>query len=91
MRALKQNSWATSIPKGTYNKVNPTAITPTVRVSCPDCGKVKQLDGHHISPEGEVTPPILCDCGFHESVQLVGWTSVRAGVPTAMRKTHPGR
>lgn len=84
---VKFDAWATSMPKGTYHMVATTAIQRTVRVACPTCGKAHDVTGRHISPEGVVTPPILCPCGFHDTVHLVGWTEPRPQMGTAMRRS----
>lgn len=45
---------------------------------CPLCGGVGRLDdGHVVGPDGLVTPSVECmaaRCGFHDTVQLEGWT-----------------
>lgn len=48
---------------------------PSAHMSCPACGKVASLSGHHISSTGVVTPSLVCfyNCGFHDYVQLEDW------------------
>jgi len=46
---------------------------PVVWISCPQCGQHALLD-HGVLENGEVIPSLLCDCGFHEMVQLEDWT-----------------
>lgn len=46
-----------------------------VTVACPGCGSEYRLD-HDIDALGVVSPSIECpaaDCGFHDTVILVGW------------------
>lgn len=51
----------------------------TARISCPDCGSVAYADAHTIGPDGMVEPSLECPnagCGFHDTVQLVGWQGI---------------
>lgn len=47
----------------------------TALVSCGLCGRTLSLSEHEISPEGIVTPSVVCPfaCGWHEMLTLVGW------------------
>jgi len=45
-----------------------------VKVCCPGCGGVGDLNEHRIDDNGMVWPSLICQaCGFHDSVQLEGW------------------
>ena len=37
------------------------------------CGERGPLCDHDITGEGMVVPSVMHDCGFHETIQLVGW------------------
>jgi hypothetical protein len=45
----------------------------TAKLVCPGCGIIANIDDHDIDHDGNVTPSILCDCGYHENVILAGW------------------
>lgn len=76
--------------KGTYKVTQVAQLERAVHVGCPSCGDVSPLRNAHITPEGEVRPPFLCACGFHDSLVLGGWSSQRAEVPTVQRRgTNP--
>ena len=56
-------------------RVRDRADKQIVFVICPGCGTEYRLD-HEISHEGVVSPSLECpdsDCGFHDTVILVGW------------------
>lgn len=40
---------------------------------CPKCGLKAYLTDHNIALDGSVHPSVLCDCGFHEFLKLIGW------------------
>ena len=40
---------------------------------CPKCGLKAYLTNHDIAEDGTVTPSVLCDCGFHDNLKLIGW------------------
>ena len=45
---------------------------------CPNCQGRGEISGsaesqHEIAADGTVTPSIVCDCGFHESIKLLDW------------------
>ena len=48
--------------------------------TCPICGNTGTLLDHAISPEGKVTPSVVCSfegCVFHEFVRLAGWREAK--------------
>lgn len=48
-----------------------------VKVSCPDCGGVGDLNGHTITGVGRsalVEPSLVCDCGFHDTIALLDYS-----------------
>ena len=48
----------------------------TAKLACPRCGARGNLDTHEIDAAGVVNPSVICPtdgCGWHETVQLVGW------------------
>lgn len=46
----------------------------TVFLSCRDCGAVGRLDATHaIQADGKVEPSVVCGCGWHKFVTLIGW------------------
>jgi len=50
----------------------------SVSITCPECSQLAVLTDHTISPDGKVTPSVVCPkegCDFHEFVQLDGWKS----------------
>lgn len=51
-------------------------IGGAIFVHCPQCNFCASLN-HEIAVDGVVTPSVECprDCGFHESVKLLGWIS----------------
>jgi hypothetical protein len=46
----------------------------TAAITCPDCGKRGMLDEHSITSWGMVSPSVVCECGFHEMIELKFWT-----------------
>lgn len=40
---------------------------------CPVCELRAYLTDHEIAEDGTVTPSVLCDCGFHDYLKLIGW------------------
>ena len=44
-----------------------------VKVSCPKCGGVGDLNEHRIDDDGRVSPSLQCECGFHGQISLVHW------------------
>ena len=43
-------------------------------LSCPKCGLVGWLQGtHSIDAAGKVDPSVVCGCGWHKFVTLLGW------------------
>lgn len=46
----------------------------TAAITCPDCGKRGTLDDHTITNWGMVNPSVVCECGFHEMIELRAWT-----------------
>lgn len=45
-----------------------------VYLRCPSCGNYAALEAHEISPDGVVTPSVVCpfkDCNFHDYVRLL--------------------
>jgi hypothetical protein len=54
-------------------------IEKTALVCCPECGKIKRLDDYHIGPDGRVTPPVQCDCGWCDEVVLDDWARFDKG------------
>lgn len=90
MTDVRFDPWTGPVPKGTYHSVATTAIQRTVRVACPSCAKAQDVTRHHITPEGVISPPLLCPCGFHDTIRLVGWTEPRPQMPTARRSRAGG-
>lgn len=46
---------------------------PIIKIACPDCGKAGALEGTHtVDKAGGVHPSVVCDCGYHETIYLVG-------------------
>ncbi len=48
-----------------------------VRLSCPDCGEVADLQEHTVNQAGCVDPSVVCpnkECNFHKYIFLKGWT-----------------
>jgi predicted RNA-binding Zn-ribbon protein involved in translation (DUF1610 family) len=41
--------------------------------TCPECGETRTLAQWNINGQGEVTPSVICPCGFHEFLRLEGW------------------
>ena len=41
--------------------------------ACPDCDVVAKLSDHTIAENGEVSPSVVCDCGFHRFITLQDW------------------
>lgn len=68
-----------SDPKGSYRiyrRGNGSAIIPgviAVNLTCHRCGIQGGLD-HSIDEQGNITPSLVCSCGFHEYGRLAGWT-----------------
>lgn len=89
MTTLVADSWATGHPKGTYYLVNTTAMQRSIRIACPGCGQIHDMTEGYVSPEGVVTPPVQCACGFTDQVQLRGWTEPNLQVSTASRPIAP--
>ena len=52
---------------------------PTALFVCPNCGHRSALSTHTIKRDGEVTPSVVCDCGFHDWVKLTGWPEQEEG------------
>jgi hypothetical protein len=75
--------------QGTYRVTFVTDIERAVHVGCPECGAVVLLHDVHISPEGEVRPNFMHGCGFNDTLQLAGWTTLRPSFPTAQRGSNP--
>lgn len=72
------------IPQGTGKgrwRLGTLDGAPIVSLSCPSCGAFAPLsETHEILATGEVRPSVLCDCGFHEHVRLLGyWMAKRGG------------
>lgn len=48
-----------------------------VKICCPNCGGVGDLNGHEIMPlpggQALVSPSVQCECGFHGEVALLAW------------------
>ena len=65
---------------GSTLKMNPGTWTnavregkPIIKIACPDCGQSGLLDGTHtVNSAGDVSPSVVCDCGYHETIHLVG-------------------
>lgn len=76
--------------KGTYRAIQTTDVQRTVDIGCPNCGKFHRLTEATISPDGDVRPVVLCECGFNDYVRLVGWANPKAGYPSA-RRGNPQR
>lgn len=56
-------------------------LKPTVKVSCPECGRVVTLLGHRIHSDGRVRPNFVCPryhCNFHSEATLDGWRGADA-------------
>jgi hypothetical protein len=62
--------------KGTYKHCRANGRS-TANIVCPDCGLVSCLDPHNIDKDGNVTPSVVCDCGFHEYISLVDWKPIK--------------
>lgn len=59
-----------SVELGTWR-----SVPGGVEISCPDCGKVAELD-HDVDEFGVVTPSVVCpveNCSFHRWVRLGQW------------------
>jgi hypothetical protein len=57
--------------KGTWRPSSDKAI-----IACASCGNFGGLGKHEISPEGRITPSIVCPwspCTFHDYGILEGW------------------
>lgn len=50
----------------------------TATIACPNCGAQGALDDHDIADDGRVTPSVVCECGFHNTIQLSGWMNLPA-------------
>lgn len=50
----------------------------TATIACPQCGEQGALTDHEILDSGEVTPSVVCDCGFHDHIFLSGWMNLPA-------------
>ncbi|WP_139043822.1 hypothetical protein [Allomesorhizobium alhagi] len=48
----------------------------TANICCPKCKQIGSLEpaDHQIAEDGSVSPSVVCDCGFHEHIRLIGWT-----------------
>ncbi len=49
----------------------------TAKIVCPDCKTAATLDpkDHTIQADGSVTPSVVCDCGYHETITLADWSA----------------
>jgi len=59
------------VEKGTWKLVKLDGV-PAIWIACPGCGQHALLE-HGVSLSGEVNPSLLCECGYHEWVQLTGY------------------
>lgn len=70
MDTIEKGSWN---QKGTWWQANRDGER-VVLFSCPSCGGRGTLTGseanHSVSEAGEVSPSVVCDCGFHEHIKL---------------------
>ena len=61
--------------KGTWRRVQRDGETIYV-FTCPNCGGSGGLDGkegnHTVNSDGIVSPSVVCDCGFHDYIRLLG-------------------
>ncbi len=88
---------ATTLPqsqdaaKGTYKVTQVAPMDRAVHIGCPSCGVATPLSRQaHITPDGEVRPTFLCECGFNDDLVLGNWASQRAEVPSVQhRGTNP--
>jgi hypothetical protein len=66
-----------AIPPGHY-RIKLRNHKPVVIVACPECSKMGALLDHHVKPNGEVWPSVVCahGCGWHVYVRLEGWPNV---------------
>ena len=57
-----------------------------VMLSCPECGDLGELIGpegtHEIDGSGNVSPSVVCECGFHEFVTLDNYSEPVDGSET---------
>ena len=58
--------------KGSWHRLT-TDPAARVLVCCQDCGMVAHLD-HEVDDSGAVSPSISCQCGWHVTAVLEGWT-----------------
>lgn len=73
MREIQpDNSDTFKMAKGTWRRVGLDGAI-TAMLVCPQCGARSALTTHKIHGDGEVHPSVVCDCGFHDWVRLVGW------------------
>ena len=56
-----------------------------VFVLCPQCDVKRYLD-HQIDDQGNVSPSVVCDCGFHATIRLEGWDPTEPRKPQEPRK-----
>jgi ribosomal protein S27AE len=62
----------------------------TAKVSCPNCGRVGHLAEHAIAESGEVTPALVCACGWTDTVELAGWrTPLAVPAPGPAQEATP--
>lgn len=58
---------------GTWKALKTLLLGKKATFTCPNCKQVGTLIDHDIADDGTVTPSVVCDCGFHEWIYLVGW------------------
>ena len=73
--AFKRQTDADRWPEpGTYRKTDVGGGRFSAVISCPECKTTGSLQGsHEVAPDGAVTPSVVCDCGFHEFIELAGY------------------
>jgi len=59
-------------PRGTYIRMKRNG-RPSATIACPACDRRGSLaDSQKNGADGVGAPSVLCDCGFHDHVRLVG-------------------
>lgn len=70
----RNQNW--NLPKGTWKRVKKSDGNFSAMIACPECGQEGSISNHAITPDGTVTPSVVCGydkCTFHDYVKLDGW------------------